>query len=62
MRIFKIAECVTVKSDSEVFVMLLQQMVKVLQDIFRNGVKYYKEKGFGKEAKEKREIFRFEYI
>jgi hypothetical protein len=34
--------------------MLLQQMVKVLQDIFRNGVKYYKGKRFGKEAKEKR--------
>jgi hypothetical protein len=57
MRICKIAECVTVKSDSEVFVMLLQQMVKVLQDIFPNRVKYYKRKGFGKEAKEKRKNY-----
>jgi hypothetical protein len=56
MRICKIAECVTVKSDSEEFVMLLQQMVKLLQDIFRNGVKYYKGKGFGKEAKKERKI------
>jgi hypothetical protein len=50
MRICKIAECVTVKSDSELLVKLLQQMVKVLQGIFRNGVKYYTVKGFGKEA------------
>jgi hypothetical protein len=57
MRLFKLAECVTVKSVSEAFIMLLQQMVKVLQDILRNGVKYYKGKGFGKEAKEKSENY-----
>jgi hypothetical protein len=37
-------------------------MVKILQDIFRDGVKYYKGRGFGKEAKEKREKLRLEYI
>jgi hypothetical protein len=42
--------------------MLLQQMVKVLQDIFRNGVNYYKGKVLGKGTKEKREKMRSEYI
>jgi hypothetical protein len=36
--------------------MLLQQMVKVLQDIFRNGVKYYKGKVLGKSKGKERKI------
>jgi hypothetical protein len=44
------------------FVMILQQMVKLVQDVFRNGVIYYKGKGFGKEAKGREKKLGLEYI
>ena len=53
---------VSVVSDNEVFVCLLHQMVKVLQEVFLNGMKECKDRGMEKKLQEKTEKLRLEYI